>query len=127
MKFGYLIDSHALLWAAGQSKRISPEVGRVLADEESLVFVSIASLLEISIKLNLGKLSVPADFFVGLSDGGYELMPILLKHLEVYRELPLHHRDPFDRMLVAQAMHEQLTIITHDDSFDAYCVPILKV
>jgi PIN domain nuclease of toxin-antitoxin system len=127
VKLAYLIDSHALLWAAGQPNRISSKVRRVLVDEESLVFVSIASLWEISIKQNLGKLTVPADFFLSLFDGGYELMPISLKHLEVYRELPLHHRDPFDRILVAQAQHEQLTLITHDTAFDAYQIPILKV
>jgi PIN domain nuclease of toxin-antitoxin system len=70
---------------------------------------------------------VPADFFLSLFEGGYELMPISLKHLKVYRELPLHHRDPFDRILVAQAQHEQLTIITHDPAFDGYQDPILKV
>ncbi len=98
-----------------------------LADPSNLIFLSIASLWELSIKISVGKLQVPEDFFPGVLRSGYELLPLSLDHLQEYRSLPLHHRDPFDRILVAQARCEQLTVVTHDKSFDAYEIGILKI
>ncbi len=123
----YLIDSHVLLWAVDDQSNLSEAAISALADPSNLVFVSIASLWELSIKINTGKLQAPEDFFPGVLRSGYELLSISLDHLQEYRSLPLHHRDPFDRILVAQARCEQLTVVTHDKSFDAYEVGLLKI
>ena len=122
----YLVDSHALLWSVDESAKLSEAARGALADPDNLVFLSVASLWELSIKINVGKLEVPEDFFFGLVRSGYELLSITFEHLQEYRSMPLHHRDPFDRILVAQARCEQLILVTHDSAFDAYEVGLLK-
>lgn len=116
----YLVDTHVFLWALSGSKRLRKTVSTVIADPDSLVFVSVASLWEISIKTTIGKLKIPGDFFEVVSESAYEVLPILLPHLDRYRALPLLHRDPFDRLLVAQAQEESLTLVTNDQAIAAY-------
>lgn len=116
-----LIDSQALLWfVAGHSKRI----GRALQAqiEAEATTVSIASLWEIAIKVALGKLDAPDDLPARVEQAGFYLLPVTADHAWQVRQLPLHHRDPFDRLLIAQAQVEQLPIFTADALFDAYDV-----
>ena len=122
----YLVDSHALLWSVDETSKLSEAARVVLADADNLVFVSVASLWELSIKINVGKLEAPKDFFSGVLRSGYDLLSITLEHLREYRSLPLLHRDPFDRIVISQARCEDLTVVTHDSAFEAYEVGLLK-
>ncbi len=121
----YLVDTHALLWALGAPDTLSAEARDALAAPSNLVFVSSASLWECAIKASIGKLDLPEDFFDTIPGSGYELMPIRIAHLKVYRTLPMLHRDPFDRMLVAQASAESMILITRDPDIVRYDVETL--
>lgn len=120
-----LLDSHALLWACSESPRLSKRIRSWLDNDHNRAFVSHATLWELSIKVTVGKLRLPEEFFTCLPDLGYEILGINLEHLSVYRGLPLLHRDPFDRMLVAQAKHEGLALISCDPEIRQYPVEIL--
>jgi PIN domain nuclease of toxin-antitoxin system len=120
-----LLDTHAFLWFIGNDPRLSPRAKALLeSDADSLL--SVGSLWEIAVKVSIGKLSLaqPFDIFVAqqLADNEIELLPISLAHLGVVSALALHHRDPFDRLLIAQAMIEQTPIVSADAAFDAYSV-----
>ena len=116
----YLLDTHALLWALGEPTALSPQTRDIIADPTNLIFVSVASLWECAIKASIGKLDLPDDFFDAINETGYEVLPIQITHLTRYRSLPMHHRDPFDRILVAQAQAEALTLITRDPEIAKY-------
>ena len=116
----YLLDTHALLWALGEPTALSPQTRDIIADPTNLIFVSVASLWECAIKASIGKLDLPDDFFDAINETGYEVLPIQIAHLTRYRSLPMHHRDPFDRILVAQAQAEALTLITRDPEIAKY-------
>jgi len=120
-----LVDTHALLWALGEPSALSSTAREALADPANVVVVSSASLWECAIKASIGKLDLPEDFFGSIPELGYEVLPIRISHLNVYRTLPMHHRDPFDRMLVAQAKAEALTLISRDPEIAKYDSEIL--
>jgi PIN domain nuclease of toxin-antitoxin system len=90
------------------------------------VFVSAVTGWEIAIKTSMGRLRPTRTVTEAISDSGFEELPVRLSHAEMLQRLPGHHRDPFDRMLVAQAFAEQLTIVTRDATFDAYGIPIIQ-
>jgi PIN domain nuclease of toxin-antitoxin system len=119
-----LLDTHALLWWLG-GESLDPAASEAIAAPETLVVVSAASVWEAAIKARLGKLQVPESLASVVRSEGFEPLPITLAHAERAGGLPLHHRDPFDRMLVAQAQIEGLTIVTRDGTFDAYDVTVL--
>jgi PIN domain nuclease of toxin-antitoxin system len=121
----FLVDTHALLWALGEPRALSPEARDAIGDPANLIVVSSASLWECAIKASIGKLDLPEDFFDSIPEAGYEVMPIRISHLNVYRTLPMHHRDPFDRMLVAQARAEALTLISRDPEIAKYDVAVI--
>jgi len=121
-----LLDTHALLWFLFDDARLSGRAAELIQDRESEKLLSIASLWEISIKMQLGKLDLGmpletffADFVRGRS---LDVLPIELPDLLAYHALPLHHRDPFDRLLIAQATRQGVSIVTRDNSFSAYDV-----
>lgn len=120
-----LLDTHALLWwLAG-----SPLAGRVVelvSDPSTLVAVSAASIWEAAIKGSLGKLEAPGSLAAAAVEEGFEPLPVTFDHAEAAGQLPPHHGDPFDRMLIAQARLEHLTIVTRDPAFDAYDVAVLR-
>lgn len=125
-----LLDSHLLLWAAGQNERLSAEARTLLNDPANELVFSAASLWEITIKRGLGR----ADFQVdprllrrGLLDNGYAELPISSQHAIAVDTLPPLHKDPFDRLLVAQAQVEGLLLLTHDLEVAAYPGPIRLV
>jgi PIN domain nuclease of toxin-antitoxin system len=119
-----LLDTHAVLWWL-LGKRLAKSASERLADPSVLVVVSAVSIWEAGIKSALGKLSVPESLARVVPDEGFQPLPITFEHAERAAQLPEHHRDPFDRMLVAQAQLEGLTIVTRDSQFQAYGVPVL--
>jgi PIN domain nuclease of toxin-antitoxin system len=121
----YLLDTHTLLWALSAPGTLSVTARDIIASPSNVVLVSSASLWECAIKASIGKLELPDGFFESIPDAGYEIMPILISHLNVYRTLPMHHRDPFDRILVAQAQAERITLISRDAEIAKYEVEIL--
>ena len=120
-----LLDTHVFLWwAEGVDERITP-ASRAAILAAPAVFVSIASAWELTIKTALGKMRLGVTFAHALSVNNFAPLPIALHHVDRVAGLPLHHRDPFDRMLAAQAIHEGLTLVTHDRAFAEYWLPVL--
>ena len=119
-----LLDTHVFLWWRMNDSRLGPDVRQTIG-ESALVFVSAASAWEAAIKSALGKLRLPSSFEIGVVDSGFARLPISFSHAEAAGSLPPHHSDPFDRMLVAQAVAEGLTLATHDRKLAPYDVPIL--
>lgn len=120
-----LVDSNAFIWAYAQPIGLSAAAHQAISDPANERFLSIAALWEIAIKSATGKLSMPTDPSQALSDLALTILPISLAHVQRVQSLPFHHRDPFDRMMIAQAMEEGLTIVTRDRIFSAYGVPVL--
>jgi len=114
-----LLDTHVFLWWRGEPDRLKEEARRAIGEAE-VVFVSVASAWEAAIKMSIGRLRLPGDMESGVKDSGSEKLPITLSHAERVIRLPHHHRDPFDRMLVAQAITEDLTLVSHDRRLRVY-------
>jgi PIN domain nuclease of toxin-antitoxin system len=119
-----LLDTHALLWWLAD-EGLSPTARDAIADPANLVAVSAASAWEISIKKALGKLAAPDDLDQQVQAGGFTALPISIAHGIAAGRLARHHEDPFDRMLIAQAITEGLTIVTRDKRFEDYAVALL--
>lgn len=120
----FLLDTHAFIWLAQQDPKL-PESIRGELEVADRVCVSIASLWEMAIKLSIGKLSLQLNFEdieARLSSTGIVLLPISFADTVQVRNLPLHHRDPFDRILIAQSINNALTLISRDSNFAAYSV-----
>jgi PIN domain nuclease of toxin-antitoxin system len=124
-----LLDTHALLWMADGSERLSERAGNALLDEKNELVLSLASWWEIAIKIGLGKLELrsnwAADLKREMQRNGIGWLPLLPEHCERLPDLPLHHRDPFDRLLIAQALCENLTVVTSDPHFSAYDITVI--
>jgi PIN domain nuclease of toxin-antitoxin system len=125
-----LLDTHLLLWAAGEPDRLPQEARTRIEDPATQLLFSAASLWEVTIKAGLGRV----DFVIeprllrrGLLENGYDELPVRSAHAVAVGELPNLHRDPFDRLLVAQAQVESITLMTADAAVAAYPGPILKV
>jgi len=124
----YLADTHALIWHAESPERLSPAARAVMDDSQVRVLFSIATVWEMAIKISLQKLRIEgsvSDFAYAQQRKGFELLPIRLPQLVRVAALELHHRDPFDRMLIAQALEEDLQLITADPTFGKYPIGIL--
>ncbi len=121
-----LLDTHVLLWTRLDPDEVGRDARELIEDGAQDVLVSAASAWEIAIKRAQGRLEVPQDLAVAVAKQSFRPMPISFEHAAAAAALPAHHRDPIDRMLIAQAMVEGLTIVTHDPSFDAYGVPVLR-
>ena len=121
-----LLDTHALIWHRRGSDRLSAKAARMIADPDNRVYISIVTLWEMSIKRSLGKLATaksPIEYLEAYQKQGAKLLSVTPEHVMATELLPLHHRDPFDRMLIAQAKLEGLTVVTVDDQFSQYEVP----
>lgn len=114
-----LLDTHVLIWYFTASPVLSPQICRIIEGAEK-VYVSIVSAWEIEIKRSLGRLETPDNLETIMQENTFLLLPVSLPHTRIIRSLPLHHRDPFDRMLVAQAMVENLTLLTCDPNILRY-------
>ena len=120
----YLLDTHILLWARSAPDRLSEDVTAILKSADNDLYVSVATLWECAIKSAIGKLKIPAGFHRIVADD-YHLLGVEVPHLEAYANLPLHHRDPFDRMLIVQAQLAGLIMLTQDSNFARYDVSIV--
>ncbi|MGW8322164.1 MAG: type II toxin-antitoxin system VapC family toxin [Thermodesulfobacteriota bacterium] len=120
-----LLDTHALLWWLDDHPSLSDEAKTAIADGKNLIFISAVVVWEIRIKQALGKLKVPPNFRRALAEQPFEMLDVNVEHAHAVGDLPPHHRDPFDRMLVAQATVEGLTIVTRDLRFEKYKVPLI--
>lgn len=121
-----LIDTHTFLWFILDSPRLSPTAKALIEDINSEVYVSLASLWEIAIKTSLQKLTLPMPFEEFIPDQVFSnnmlLLPIQVSHLNGVAKLPFFHRDPFDRLLIAQSASEQMPLISRDSVFDLYSI-----
>lgn len=123
----YLLDTSSFLWFVHDDKRLSAAAAEHLADSGNAIFLSIASVWELAIKVNLGRgleLLRPFPEFIDdqLNTNRFQLLNVSISHLKRVAELPQIHRDPFDRLLIAQSLVEDLPIITSDGMFDAYAI-----
>ena len=119
-----LVDSHALIWYVDQDSLLSPASHSAITDPSNDLLLSAGSIWEIAIKVGIGKLALSQQYRVwitqAMSDLGMSLLPITIEHADAYAGLPRLHGDPFDRLLVAQAMVEQVSIVSADANLDAY-------
>jgi len=121
-----LLDTHVLLWWLADDPRLGGKASAAIREGKNQVYVSAASAWEASIKKALGKLEMPEDLDNIVEDERFLKLPISFYHGQVAGQLPPHHRDPFDRMLVAQAQTEGLTIVTADADIALYDVKVIK-
>lgn len=122
-----LLDTHALIWFIDGSTEMSGKARKEIESESATNFVSIASLWEIAIKVSLEKLKLTAPFFqieAKLIENGFIILPVTFEDTLIISSLPFHHRDPFDRIIIAQSMTNNLTIISKDDYFLSYDVKV---
>ena len=121
-----LLDTHVLLWCLSRPSALRADTRAKLEDPDNLVLVSTVSAWEMEIKRALGKLRAPPDLDEQLRLRRFTELPVYLRHVRTLRDLPPLHRDPFDRMLVAQALADDLTLVTHDKRVQRYpvaCIP----
>lgn len=119
-----LLDTHTLLWTLKEPERLTVRAAAAIEAEDTRVFVSVVSPWELAIAEARGRLSTPGDLEAYLERNRFELLPVSLRHVELIRSMAHHHRDPFDRMLIAQAQVEGLTLVTADREIPRYPVSI---
>lgn len=121
-----LLDTHAFLWFTGADKRLSATARSTIEDPENSCLLSMASAWELSIKASQGKITFDEPFESFLPEqlrlNGFDFFNITWQHVAQVHSLPFHHRDPFDRLIVSQALVDELPVITRDGSFTAYGV-----
>lgn len=123
-----LLDTHAFLWAIDNNPRLSQKARDAIIDGNNIVFVSAATAWEIAIKKSIGKLKIPnGDYLEELKVHRFTPLDITTEHALMVESLPPYHKDPFDRMLIAQAQVEKLTLVTGDSKIKAYTVPIIEI
>jgi PIN domain nuclease of toxin-antitoxin system len=123
----YLLDTHALIWYGEGSARLPQRIRAIIADPQNQIFVSHSSIWEMAIKMSLGKLTLTLqlpDWENLLRQKGFTPLLTSFRHFEELLLLSFHHQDPFDRLLIAQAIAEDFTIITHDPKFHPYPVKL---
>jgi PIN domain nuclease of toxin-antitoxin system len=120
-----LLDTHALLWWLMDSPELGLEARAAISDPGGEVLVSVASLWEARIKESLGKLRLPKAFRAAIEDQGFRELPVLGEHTDELARLPGHHRDPFDRLLIAQARSAGLVLLTNDETIAQYDVALI--
>ena len=128
----YLIDTHVFLWFISNAKELSQTAKTLIEDGNNTIFLSIASLWEISIKTALGKLAIKGNYESVIDDvteNSIQILPINFAHTVEQNHLPFHHRDPFDRIIISQAIVENIDFISADAIFDDYLkgLPIKRI
>jgi PIN domain nuclease of toxin-antitoxin system len=115
-----LLDTHILIWWLSQDRRLSQLETDIITDPDNFIFISAASAWEIAVKRMIGKLEAPDDLPAALAANNFFELPITIDHSQKLYQLPLHHNDPFDRIMVAQAISEDLTFMTRDTKIALY-------
>ena len=121
----FLLDTQAFIWFVENDKKLPNKIKRELEDKENSIIISIASLWEMTIKMTLGKLSISCDIEKMIDKvnlNGFEILPILPKHIIKLSTLEYIHRDPFDRIIISQGLIENIVIVSSDEIFDKYKV-----
>jgi PIN domain nuclease of toxin-antitoxin system len=121
-----LIDSHVVVWWLDNPAKLSPIARAALQDPSNEVFLSAASVWELGLKMAKGKLHMPPGFAEVLAQDGFENLDISVAHASRSMELPPHHADPFDRILIAQALLEGMVLVTRDGYIPSYDVPVME-
>jgi PIN domain nuclease of toxin-antitoxin system len=123
-----LLDTHAFLWFIAADAQLNSHARRLIEDPGNQRYLSVASVWEITIKSSLGRLTVPTPPSVLIRDhiwsNAIALLAVMPEHFDLLHSLPYHHKDPFDRLMIAQAMHEGMVLITQDQAFSAYNVQV---
>jgi len=124
-----LLDTHTLLWLVDSPDKLPTVVTAICEDENNALFISVASFWELSIKMSLGKIELEDNALARLQtwcdENAVQLLPIQVSHCQQVQILPFHHRDPFDRLLIAQAMCEKLVLLSADGHFADYEVDVI--
>jgi PIN domain nuclease of toxin-antitoxin system len=119
-----LVDSHVLLWAVDDLSRLTQAAARALQDPGNELLVSAATVWEIAIKVSIRKLTLSLPYrqwmAKAIADLGLTILPVTVDYADIQAGLPWHHRDPFDRLLIAQAQTESISVVSHDPQLDAY-------
>lgn len=118
-----LLDTHAVIWFITEDDQLPPRIKELIEDTTNMCFVSIASLWELGVKYSLGKLDLKVGIkkiFELIDQSGLTILPITANHILTNTTLPFHHRDPFDRLIIAQAKSEDLKLISKDGQFKVY-------
>ena len=125
-----LLDTHTFLWFVNDNPKLSNRLKDLIEDTSNVSYLSVASLWEMSIKFNLGKLTLDPNYeeFVNreVTTSTIQLLNIKLEHLRINSTLPFHHRDPFDRLIIAQSIAEDIPIVSVDSAFDRYAVTLIN-
>jgi PIN domain nuclease of toxin-antitoxin system len=121
-----LLDTRVLLWWLGDDPQLGQAAREVIAQPDNLVFMSAVSVWEIVVKKSVGKLDVPDELQEVLDSQPFHYLDMTAEHAFKVGELPLHHRDPFDRLLIAQSLVDGLTLVTGDSNIKKYDVPVLE-
>jgi PIN domain nuclease of toxin-antitoxin system len=123
-----LLDTHTLIWLAGYPERLSETAKGLILDSSSILSVSMASAWEVAIKISIGRLAIEggvAEFFRIAETNGIPILPIRQSHVERVQRLPLLHRDPFDRLLIASALEEDMAVVTTDEGIGLYPIDVV--
>jgi PIN domain nuclease of toxin-antitoxin system len=125
-----LLDTHTFLWFVGGSSELSRKARNLIDDTNNTILLSSGSIWELAIKINLGKLHMTQEPFASfmsdqMTTNGFQLLPITIEHSATLTTLPLHHRDPFDRLLIAQAKTKRIPLISRDEAFGMYDIECL--
>jgi PIN domain nuclease of toxin-antitoxin system len=121
-----LIDTHILIWWLDDNDRLSTPIRKRIANPDNQIFISAISIFEISMKMSLGKLSLGDSLEKQLQINAIDTLPFSLNHALTAETLPWHHRDPFDRMLIAQSLSEKMPIISCDEQFIPYNISLIR-
>lgn len=121
----YLLDTHTFIWWIEDNLNLSYQSKQIISNPNNLIFVSAVNTWEITIKKSLGKLNVPGNLEEIILQCGFDVLPIAIKHTLFIEHLDKYHDDPFDRLLISQAIIENLTIITRDEKIIKYKVPYI--
>lgn len=124
----FLLDTHALLWLYAAPERLSSKAKEIIKNPENTLFISTVSAWEIQIKVQSGKLELAEKLSSIIQEqqakNGMQILPVILSHIYALEFLPLHHKDPFDRLLIAQAQSDKLNLLTKDSKLESYNVAL---
>lgn len=122
----YLLDTQVFIWWMEENRRLPADIKAIIEDSLNRVSISVVTPWEILTKIRIKKLKVPKNFANHIMNGIFEILPIQINHVLEIGKLPLHHKDPFDRMLISQAIVEDLTLITSDPKIWKYKLKLIK-